>query len=260
MSRTRLVLAILVIQLAGAAASSVAAQDSANVVRNVNLRISPSSEFPPIRLLQAGTPLIPLDFEPTNNYYPVLTHQGEEGWVWARNVALAASGPEIPRYQRRDWRHWISVNCRNVRNQVLVRQSRTPVRFTDRPDGRECAVASGLWVDPFSGDTIRAPLGLDIDHMVPLHNAHLSGGWNWSRARKQEYANYLADTLHLLAVRSDLNREKSDKSPDAWMPPDTAFSCTYVAAWEGIKGRWDLDMTVRERQAIDSVRQARNCR
>lgn len=234
-------------------------QDSASVVRNVRLRITPSTEFRELRRLRTGTPLIPLDFQPTNGYYPVLTHEGEEGWVWASSVRLVETGDDIPRYSRTDWRHWLVANCRNIRNEVLVRQSRIRVSFTPRQDGRECVVATGLWVDPFSGDTIRRPVELDIDHTVPLKNAHLSGGWRWDVAKKRDYANDMQDTMHLLAVRSGLNRIKGDKSPDAWMPPDTLFSCAYVTAWQDIKRRWELSLTVRERHAIDSVRRVRGC-
>jgi hypothetical protein len=231
------------------------------VTRNVNLRQTPSTELAPMRLLAVGTLLIPLDTEQTNEYYPVLTGEGEEGWVWSRNVQFEAEVVEIPAYRRANWRHWIDADrdCQNTRTEVLIRQSRQPVRFSTRADGRQCAVVMGLWVDPYGGDTIRDPRQLDVDHVVPLQNAHLSGGWRWDPERRQDYANFLADTLHLLAVRNSLNRQKGAKSPDQWMPPDIRFSCAYIIAWEAIKQRWQLDMTVRERAALDSVRSARAC-
>lgn len=230
------------------------------VTRNVNLRETPSTELPAIRLLVPGTLLVPLDLETTDRYYNVLTAEGEEGWVWSPNVVLEELPPEIPPYRRADWRHWVDEdgNCRNTRTEVLVRQA-VAVAMTTRADGRECAVASGTWVDPFSGDTIRTPSELDVDHIVPLQNAHLSGGWAWTAERRQEFANFLADTLHLLAVHRRLNRQKGAKGPDEWLPPDTTFSCRYVAAWEAIKQRWGLSLTAAEQAAIDSVRQVRGC-
>ncbi|MFN2317192.1 MAG: SH3 domain-containing protein [Gemmatimonadales bacterium] len=230
------------------------------VTRNVNLRPSPSTELPPLRTLLPGEVVTPLDLEPTDRYYNVLTADGEEGWLWAPNVVLEAMPPEIPPYRRADWRHWVDDdrNCRNARTEVLVRQALS-VTLATRADGRQCAVTGGVWVDPFSGDTIRSPGQLDIDHIVPLQNAHLSGGWAWTAERRRAFANDLADTLHLLAVTARLNRQKGAQGPGTWLPPDTTFSCTYVGAWEGIKRRWGLTMTVRERAAVDSVRRVRGC-
>jgi len=230
------------------------------VNRNVNLRETASTALPPIRLIRAGEVLTPLDLEPTDGYFPAATPEGEEGWVWSRNVSLLELPPELPPYDRRDWRHWIDEDrdCQNTRTEVLIRDALSVVMAT-RSDGRQCAVQSGVWVDPFSGDTIRDPRGLDVDHVVPLQNAHLAGAWSWDSARRREYANDMADPQHLLAVTASLNRQKGAKGPDQWLPPNPDFSCSYIAAWRAIKRRWRLTTTVAERATMDSVRTARNC-
>ncbi len=38
---------------------------------------------------------------------------------------------------------------------------------------------------------------LDIDHFIPLAEAHASGGFNWSEQQKARYANDLEARLHL---------------------------------------------------------------
>lgn len=65
----------------------------------------------------------------------------------------------------------------------------------------------------------RCARDLDIDHLVPLKNARDSGGWAWSLDRKKEYANYLGEPDHLIAVTSGANRSKGAKGPDEWRPP-----------------------------------------
>ena len=63
-------------------------------------------------------------------------------------------------------------------------------------------------------------VGADIDHMVPLADAHRSGGWAWSTTKKRAYANDLDHPETLIAVDDGSNSSKSDKSPDQWLPPN----------------------------------------
>ena len=67
-------------------------------------------------------------------------------------------------------------------------------------------MVSGSWNDPYSGKTITDATKLDIDHMVPLKEAHQSGAANWSRERKRAYANDLDDPERLVAVDLRLAR------------------------------------------------------
>jgi hypothetical protein len=94
---------------------------------------------------------------------------------------------------------------------------------------------------------------LDVDHMVPLKNAHLSGGWAWDAATKRRYANVLADTPHLIAVTASANRSKGAKSPDQWKPPNTAYWCTYATDWVGVKTTWGLTVTRAEAEALTTM-------
>ena len=54
-----------------------------------------------------------------------------------------------------------------------------------------CRVDSGSWVGPYTGKAVGDPGKFDVDHMVPLANAHRSGGWAWTPKSKAAYANYL---------------------------------------------------------------------
>lgn len=83
--------------------------------------------------------------------------------------------PERPRgYEREDWPHWLDADgdCVDARQEVLASESKGTVTW-DR-DG--CDVESGQWRDAYTGEVWRDPRDLDVDHMVPLAEAHRSGG------------------------------------------------------------------------------------
>ena len=94
----------------------------------------------------------------------------------------------IPKYNRNDWNHWVDLDgdCQNERHEVLIDESLIEVTFKD---DNKCQVLSGKWLDPYTGQEIYEATKLDIDHMVPLKNAHDSGGWQWNASEKKEFAN-----------------------------------------------------------------------
>jgi uncharacterized protein YgiM (DUF1202 family) len=71
-------------------ASIVLAQD-AIVTRNVNLRSDPSTENPPVRLLSPPENLTLIETATTNGYYHVKAQEGDEGWVWGKNVQVTSA-------------------------------------------------------------------------------------------------------------------------------------------------------------------------
>ena len=70
------------------------------------------------------------------------------------------------------------------------------------------AFYTGRWYGAFDGHDLENTSYVDVDHMVPLRNAHISGAWAWSPEKKEMYANFLEDDGHLIAVASRANRSK----------------------------------------------------
>ena len=157
-------------------------------------------------------------------------------------ITVAAIPAVLPAYDRSDWKHWIDADgdCQDARQEVLIEESLEPVTFeTDR----KCRVATGQWWAPHLGHHLGNPSHVDVDHHVPLKNAHLSGGWAWSPAEKERYANYLGEENHLVAISSRHNRSKGARGPEEWAPPDNALWCDYASDWAEVKERWALTMT-----------------
>jgi hypothetical protein len=107
-------------------------------------------------------------------------------------LVLTSIGAEtcVP-YNRSDYPHWIDEDrdCQNIRHEVLIAESLVPVQFMTES---QCRVVSGKWIDPFTGQVFTDPSELDIDHVVPLKEAHESGAWQWDAEKRRRFANCLA--------------------------------------------------------------------
>ena len=91
---------------------------------------------------------------------------------------------------------------------------------------------------------------LDIDHMVPLGDAHESGTWKWPAERRETYANYLKDLQRLIAVTRSTNRSKGARGPDEWKPEDRSYWCQHAVDWITIKDSWNLTVTTQQDRAL----------
>ena len=164
-------------------------------------------------------------------------------------VSVAPVPDDLPEYDRDEWRHWTDDDgdCQNARQEVLIAESTVPVGFA-APD--QCRVSSGRWRGPYTGEVVDDPAELDIDHMVPLANAHRSGAWAWDRQRKRHFANSMGYENHLIAAISSANRSKGSKGPERWRPPLESYWCVYAIDWVTIKNNWDLTVTEAEYAAL----------
>lgn len=154
-------------------------------------------------------------------------------------------------YDRDEWDHWVDDDrdCENARAEVLIEESRQAVTY--RSNG--CTVDTGLWVGPWGGRTLTQASQVDIDHHVPLHNAHISGGHAWSASRKRAYANDLFLASALQATENGVNRAKGAGAPDEWKPPVQASWCRYAQDWIEVKHKYGLLVTQAEKSALLSM-------
>lgn len=243
---------------------SSALADTLEVRSDTNLYVEPDRHSAVVHRVElepgSGPYLVTLvDDGRTNGYYHVkLRGRSETAWIYRTYVRrFATQHPKQTPYKRTLYRHWIDEdkNCRDTRAEVLIRDARGhKVEF----DTKGCKVEGGTWDDPYTGTLFKDANDLDVDHLVPLKNAHESGAWAWTPERKREYANFLEYRQHLLSVSASENRKKGDKGPDRYMPPNLRYHCAYVRAWIEVKRDWELEMTLDESRAVEAV--ARSCR
>ncbi|MEU8252235.1 HNH endonuclease family protein [Nonomuraea sp. NPDC048916] len=147
-------------------------------------------------------------------------------------------------YDRKKFNHWAKVQgeC-DARETVLIRDGENVE--TDAT----CKAISGTWTSPYDGGVWTDPLDLDIDHMVPLKQAWVSGAWAWTPEKRKAFANSLDDS-QLWAVTDNVNQSKGDKDPARWKPPLQSFSCEYARSWIDVKHDWGLSMEPAEKEAL----------
>lgn len=157
-------------------------------------------------------------------------------------------------YDRDLYDHWNPVppNGCDARTQVLIDESLTPANWD--PTG-DCAVlpGGGDWISLYDGERTDQPSEFDIDHLVPLAEAHRSGAHRWDAATRERFANDTTRSYSLIAVSARSNRSKSDKDPAEWLPPDAGYRCTYVTDWVRVKRDWGLSVDPDEKTAIEQV-------
>lgn len=150
-----------------------------------------------------------------------------------------------------------SGDCFNTRNKVLARENIGTIQLKD---SNKCSIAHGKWIDPYSGKTMTdAQAEIQVDHMVPLREAYVSGGHKWTFKERCLYGNYLGYRNHLVAVSGEENNEKSAKTPEDYMPSNTAIHCEYLKDWLKIKSFWGLSLVPEEMKEIKKLVAQNNC-
>lgn len=147
--------------------------------------------------------------------------------------------------------------CMNTRAKVLVRDSLGEVTYRNE---RHCVVEDGLWDDPYTGDQVTSSRAIQIDHMVPLKNAYVSGAYQWDYKTRCLYANYMGYRNHLIPAGASQNMSKGDRGPEAYMPPNLEYRCQYIKDWLAVKFIWKLNMNANEAQAIHETFTNYGCR
>ena len=140
----------------------------------------------------------------------------------------------------------VDHNGCDTRNDILARDLRD---ISGRRNA--CVITAGHLPDPYSGTWIdfskKEASKVQIDHVVALENAWQSGAYNLTQEDREALAN---DPDNLLAVNGHDNMAKGSKSADQWMPPNTAYACTYASKQVQIKNRYALTVTTPEKQAL----------
>lgn len=141
----------------------------------------------------------------------------------------------------------------DTRNDILDRdlKNKTYTKISSCPN----AVATGVLDDPYTGTTIDFTRGaasskVQIDHIIPLGNAWVTGAQQWNQDKRIAFAN---DPSNLLAVDGPSNGAKSDRDASGWLPSNKAVRCSYIAAQVNVKSTYGLWVTSAEKNAMTQI-------
>lgn len=144
---------------------------------------------------------------------------------------------------------WLDVdkNGCDTRNDILQRDLDNITRKGS------CTVLAGEFNDPYTGTTIDFVRGpntsslVQIDHLVALKNAWITGAQQLSREQRVALAN---DPLNLMAADGRQNSSKGDRDAATWLPENKDFRCEYVARQISVKAKYDLWVVPAEHDAM----------
>ena len=148
------------------------------------------------------------------------------------------------------WRDVDRNGC-DTRNDILTRDL---TNATFRPGTHDCVVIAGTLADPYSGTVVQftkaSAAAVQIDHLVPLAFAWQHGAQQWTQDQRILFANNPDD---LQATLGTLNDQKGDAGPAAWLPPNKAYRCVYVARFTTVVADSGLWLDPANRDAIQRI-------
>ncbi len=165
--------------------------------------------------------------------------------------------PSIKYNRQKHFGGWIKPikgQCMNTRALVLARDSQSDVALN-----ANCTVTTGDWDDPYTDMNYYKASEIQIDHVVALKNAYMTGAHSWEYLKRCLYANFLGNKFHLLPVSGHENERKGDRSPREYIPPNKQYTCQYLRNWLEIKYVWKLSFTPLEKNRIDQLIDENRC-
>lgn len=121
-----------------------------------------------------------------------------------------------------------------------------------------CRATAGVYYDGYTGTSYTIPTDrkvakVDVEHLVAVHEAHLSGGSAWDPVARNAFAmDYTIRSYHdggtqlLLTDANENQHVKSDKDLGGYLPADPGSRCGFVVDVIAVKARYGLSMDAEE--------------
>lgn len=163
-----------------------------------------------------------------------------------KELAVKGKAPMTGYSREQFYKSWTTKDYCSTAEVILHRD------LVKTTEGTDCRITAGILHDPYTGEDITYKPGgiVQIDHVVAIGNAWVTGAKYWTAAQRKAYAN---DPNVLLAVSGRQNAIKQASDAAEWLPPNKAYRCTYVAKQIDVKFTYKLWVTPAEKQAMATV-------
>lgn len=148
-------------------------------------------------------------------------------------------------YGREMFGAWVDADgdCLNTRHELLEERSEADVVL----DSEGCAVVTGEWRDPYTGNVLTRASSIELDHVVPLAWAWKHGASAWTDEQRRAFAR---DQDNILLTESTVNRSKGASGPLDWLPPGKTYRCDYLVTFLEIIKDYGLEIDPQDRIKI----------
>jgi hypothetical protein len=155
-------------------------------------------------------------------------------------------------YNRDDWGDWASVGASCTTREAILRDQGQG-ETQDKSCKSSCPESvAPCWTSPYDGLTTRDPAALQIDHIVPVRQANISGARDWTKDQRVKFYN---DRDNLVAASVHSNESKGDSDPAKWKPVQS-FQCQYAKMYVNVKSKYQLTVDSDEKAALVAMLQA----
>lgn len=183
---------------------------------------------------------------------PTVASAMEQGDTTTPNellTQLQVANPSSVAYSRDLFAEGIDADADgcNTRREVLQNESLAPVAIASG-----CDISAGEWFSWYEGATQTDPASLELDHLVALKEAWISGAYAWNNQQRSDYANDLDIDATLTVVTGSVNSAKGAYDPAHWLPSYEPSRCRYVTDWVAVKYRWNLTVDIDEKSVLQS--------
>ncbi|KAG8915442.1 hypothetical protein FRC02_004519 [Tulasnella sp. 418] len=181
--------------------------------------------------------------------------------TWLRNVRHAGT-PEDPwpikteaiKYDRKRFGSgWEYYKGFSMRDWILNHYSLVQVQVeADEEDG-QVRIVQGYWISPYDQEHVEfddPQCKLDIDHIVPLKDAWISGAQHWDDETRKLFAN---NEINLIPVSRSSNREKGQRGPADFLPDNHEYWCNYAVRWALVKVDYPLIVEEQEWNCLAEI-------
>ncbi|MDR1635631.1 MAG: HNH endonuclease family protein [Bifidobacteriaceae bacterium] len=138
---------------------------------------------------------------------------------------------------------------------ILARDLEDPVY------GADALTVEGGWLrpDPYTGRPVEfkwtdgpSARTVDLDHVVSLENAWLSGAYKWT-GRGRNWRSFYNDPRNLIPTSAVANRDKGARDASQWLPENQAFRPRFVILQILVKSAFNLTVSRAELRAMRAV-------